>query len=134
MKRLTSALLLALLSACALAQQIDSEEMYTRAAALTKLSSAVQAYVRYEGVPDNLSEAEVLRFATKHDSGLLAPFLAYQLRVMRQDRHTIVLMCSADGTRGLLEDVGCTARLDKHHWQSSKSEPCDFTLKVSDIC
>lgn len=134
MKRFMNALLLVLLSTCAIAQQLDSEEMYTRAAALTKLSSAIEAFVRYENVPSNITEAEVLRLATKHDSGLLAPFSAYQLRVMQQDRHAVVLMCSADGTRGLLEDVGCTARLDKHHWQSSKSEPCEFTLKASEIC
>ncbi len=134
MKRFINVLLLVLLSACAFAQQIDSEEMYTRAAALTKLSSAVQAFVRYESVPDNMTEAEVLRLATKHDSGLLVPFSAYQLRVMRLNRQVIMLMCSADGTRGLLEDVGCTARLDKHHWQSSKGEPCEFTLKASEIC
>ena len=134
MKRFVNLALLTFLAACAFAQPVDSEEMYTKAAALTKLSSAVQAFVRYESVADGMTEGEVLRLATKHDAGLLAPFSAYQLRVMRQDRHAIVLMCSADGTRGLLEDVGCTARLDKHLWQSPNSEPCEFTLKVSEIC
>jgi hypothetical protein len=40
----------------------------------------------------------------------------------------------AERTRGLLEDAGCTGRLDKHVWQSPVAEPCEFSLDIKQIC
>lgn len=135
MTRVTTLLAFIALSACAAAQPTpDVEKMYIQASALTKLTSAVQAYVRYDEPPAELSEAEILKNATKHDQTLLAPFSPYKLRVKVQARQASVLMCTAEGARGLLEDVGCTARLDKHVWQSLVAEPCEFSLNAEKIC
>ena len=135
MKRLMYALMLLAAVTCGVAQaQLDPEEMYTKASALTKLTAAVQAFVRYDDPSDSLSEREILRLATKHDPDLLSGMSPYALKVRRQERNASVLMCTADGTQGLLEDVGCTAPLDKHLWQSPSAEPCTFTLRISEIC
>lgn len=112
----------------------DDEEMYRLASALTKLSAAAEATVRYENPPDGISEEELLRLATQHDPALLKPFERYFVRVLSQDRHAIVLVCTKDREQGLIEDAGCSARLDVHLWQVQPPKSCDFTVKVEDVC
>jgi hypothetical protein len=45
----------------------DSEEMYVKASALTKLSAAVESTVRYKNPPPDLGDSELLELATRHD-------------------------------------------------------------------
>src|SRR4051794_18573632 len=94
-----------LLAGCASGpDHIDAEEMYVRASALTKLSAAVESAVRYKNPPAGLGEQDLLVFATRHDPVLLENFKGYKVRVMRQERHSVVLVCNATGNRALLED------------------------------
>jgi len=122
------------LSGCVQTFANEQEDMLVLASALTKLSSAVESTVRYKNPPDNATEIELLELSTQHDPRLLAPFEDYQIRVMTESRHAIVLICTADGTRRLLEDVGCSAELDFHHWEESVSNQCEFSLNVLEIC
>ncbi len=112
----------------------DEEEMYRLASALTKLSAAVEATVRYEDPQPGIGEQELLRLATQHDPALLRPFENYTVRAMSQDRHAIVLLCTKDKTRGLIEDAGCSAKLDAHLWQANPPKACEFTVKVEQAC
>jgi len=121
------------LASCQVTRAND-EEMYRLASALTKLSAAVEATVRYENPPAGISEEELLRLATQHDPVLLKPFESYFVRVLSRDRHAIVLVCTKDKVRGLLEDAGCSARLDVHLWQAQPPKSCNFTVKVEDVC
>jgi hypothetical protein len=122
-----------LLSGCALVGHKDnSEAMYIKASALTKLSAAVEGTVRYQSPPDTLSDQELLKLSTEDDPSLLEPFTGYVLKVNREFNHAIVLVCNSDGTRGLLEDAGCTAAMDNHLWQ--KNVPCTFTLRSDVVC
>jgi hypothetical protein len=100
--------------------------------ALTKLSKAVEYTVRYTNPPEGLSDQELLTRATQEDPTLLEPFKGFTVRVLRQDRHAIVLVCTLDRQRALLEDAGCTAKLDKHSWE--ENQRCEFTLSVSTVC
>lgn len=111
----------------------NSDSMYITASALTKLSASVESTVRYKNPPDDISDEELLKLATEHDPSLMAPFSGYTVRVLREDRHAVVLICSEDGTLGLLEDIGCTAAMDKHLWQVEGSN-CSFTLSSSSAC
>lgn len=106
--------------------------MYIKASALTKLSAAVEATVRYERPLDTLSDQELLKLSTQDDPVLLEPFNGYVLKVNREFNHAIVLVCNVDGTQGLLEDAGCTAAMDSHLWQ--KNAPCAFNIKSDVIC
>jgi len=110
----------------------DAENMYIKASALTKLSAAVEATVRYESPPEDLSDKELLHLATKHDPSLLSPFEGYTLKVNRANRHAVVLVCSEDGVRGLLEDVGCSSEMDKYLWETKN--PCTFSISASEMC
>jgi hypothetical protein len=105
-------------------QRPDREEMYIKASALTKLSAAVESTVRYKNPPTGLDDRELLALATGHDPALLDNFKGYTVRVLRQSRHSVVLVCDATGNRGLLEDAGCSGPMDRHRWMG-KLEPCD---------
>ncbi len=111
----------------------DSEEMYIKASELTKLSAAVESTVRYKNPPPDLSESELLVLATRHDPVLLENFNGYKVRALRQDRHSVVLVCDISATRALLEDAGCTGPMDRARWMG-KPEPCEFSLDTRNIC
>jgi hypothetical protein len=123
---------ISLLAACASAQ--SERDMNFAASALTKLSAAVDATVRFNKSSENLADAELLRLSASDDPSLLTPFEHYSLRVLRSGRRSVVLVCEPDGGKALLEDAGCTPKLDRHHWQSVPVAACDFTLDVIAAC
>ena len=111
----------------------DPEEMYSKASALTKLSAAVESTVRYKNPPSQLGENELLVLATRHDPVLLENFKNYKVRVLREARHSVVLVCDASGTHALLEDAGCTGPMDRERWKD-KPEPCEFSIDTRTVC
>jgi hypothetical protein len=114
-------------------QRPDKEEMYIKASALTKLSAAVESTVRYKNPPSGLNDRQLLTLATGHDPALLDNFKGYRIRVLRQARHSVVLVCNTSGTRALLEDAGCTGPMDRHRWMG-KPEACEFTTNIAEVC
>ncbi len=121
------------LNGCATVNKKDiSEEMYIKASALTKLTTTVEGTVRYTNPPNSLSDQELLERSTEDDPDILEPFNGYVLKVNREFQHAIILVCSMDGTKGLLEDAGCTAAFDNHLWQGNNS--CAFTLRSDLVC
>jgi hypothetical protein len=136
MTRTTTAVAIAvsLLAGCTSSQKYpDSEEMYVKASALTKLSAAVESTVRYKNPPSELGESELLALATRHDPVLLENFKGYRVKVLRKDRHSIVLVCDAAGTRALLEDAGCTGSMERERWKG-KLTPCEFSIDTTAVC
>lgn len=129
-------LLVATLTGCTTLSpgQKYEEEMLTAASALTKVAAAAEASVRYGNPPENLTEAEFLQFATAHDPALLQPLKKYQLKFLRKDHHAVILLCGADGLVALIEDAGCTAQVDRHHWQVVPAPTCVFTLDPAVNC
>lgn len=111
----------------------EMETMYLKASALTKLAAAVQATV-FRGVPEDLSEDVLLYIATRHDPNLLAPFDSYALRARREKRDTSVLLCTADRSRRLIEDAGCTAKVDRHFWREGDAAGCEFDQALANSC
>ncbi|QTA86113.1 hypothetical protein [Desulfonema magnum] len=126
------ALMLAVSIGCGKKDKPDKKVMNKLASSLTKLASAVESTVRYKKPPKGISDQELLKLATKHDPRLLEPFKEYTVKVSQKNRHAIVLVCTKDGKRGLLEDAGCSGPMDKHLWETSSS--CKFTLTVDDVC
>ncbi len=120
------------IAGCGKKDKVSEKEMYSLASSLTKLAKTVESTVRYKKPPKGISDQELLKLATKHDPKILEPFAAYTVKVSQQNRHGIVLVCTKDGKKGLLEDAGCSAEMDKHLWKSSSS--CKFTLKADVVC
>jgi hypothetical protein len=121
-------------SGCMFFRTDESKSLRPLGSALTKLSSEMESLVRYQNPPADATEDELLRLATKNDPGFLDTFHGYKIRVHSQDRHAILLLCSADGKRGLQEDLGCTPSLDRNLWKEDAAMPCDFSLSVELGC
>ena len=119
---------------CTTSNGVSEREMNEMGAALIKLSSSVESTVRYKAVGTDVPDDQLLILATKHDPSLLEPFKGYKLHVMKQDNHAAVLVCSGDGRNALLEDAGCTARMDLHRWREKPLSPCEFTIDLKSAC
>jgi len=111
----------------------DEEDMRILGAALTKLSRSVESTVRYKTYPEDIGERDLLARATAHSPAQLEPFADYAIRINRVGKDSSVLVCDREETTGLLEDAGCTGRLDANLWQAP-TRPCEFTLDVTKIC
>lgn len=109
-------------------------EMMNVAAALTKVSAAAEANLRYGSLAETLSDADFLTESVAHDPGLLLPLSAYQIKSIRKDGYSAILLCTKDGINALLEDAGCTAALDLHRWRDDSSSACVFTLNLPKRC
>ena len=112
----------------------EENAMRPLASALTKLSSEMESLVRYGNPPANATENDLFLQATKNDPSCLDPFDNYTLHTRTQDNHAIVLLCTGDEKQGLLEDLGCTAMLDRNLWGEGATMPCDFSLSVELVC
>lgn len=121
-------------SGCMFFRADESKSLRPLGSALTKLSSEMESLIRYQNQPADATEDELLRLATKNDPGFLDTFHGYKIRVHFQDRHAILLLCTADGKRGLQEDLGCTPSLDRNLWKEDAAMPCDFSLSVELGC
>ena len=111
----------------------DNEEaMLIQASALTKLSTAVEATVNIDEPDESVSDEEILRLSTEDEPMLLEPFKDNVIKINREFGHAILLVCSADGAKGLLEDAGCTAKMDEYLWK--KKNACEFTISSASLC
>lgn len=130
--RLSLALMvLGAVSGCAAQKE---SEMYEKASALTKLSSAVEAVVLYKNLPPTLTDSEILSVATEGSPNLRQEFAAFTVRIAKHEQGVIVLVCTANAKAAILEDVSCTAKMDRHHWRDAANTACAFTLSVPEAC
>lgn len=111
---------------CAHCNAYDEDQMYTLASALTKLSAAVEAKVLFNEAPD-LKDKELIDLSTSHDSRLKEPFDGFLLKARSQNGHAIVLVCSKDGRKALLEDGTCTTKFDYYWWKDQPDRPCEIS-------
>lgn len=123
-----------LLSACAtsIAAGPSGEERGRMSTHMVNLSSAVDAY--FAEIPSAPAEDDgtILRKATAYDGRLLAPeFEPYLLKTQYQSPYAVILLCSKDGRQAIMEDAGCSAKVDR---QVTSSAPCEFTLQVIEGC
>lgn len=116
------------------ATQTDEREMNYLASALTKVSAAVDATVRYGTLAPNTTDAQVLVIATAHDPALLKNFEDRTIRVIRQGEDSSVLVCERLSGKALLEDAGCTAKMDLHRWVETTRQACEPTLDLKRVC
>lgn len=131
---LINLIIVSLLGACAapIAATPDAKERGILSTKMVNLSSAVNAYFAdLSGAPTD-SDAAILQNATSHNPRLLAvEFEPYTLKVQYQNPYAVLLLCSKEGNQAIMEDAGCSARLDR---QVTNVAPCEFTLRVNPGC
>jgi hypothetical protein len=111
---------------------LDAKERGRLSTKMVNLSSAVNTYFSDLSEAPTGSDATILQNATRHDKRLLAPeFEPYVLKVQYQNPYAVLLLCSKNGNHAIMEDAGCSARLDR---QVTHVAPCEFTLRVSRGC
>lgn len=123
-----------LLAACVapIAATPDAEERGRLSVKMVNLSSAVDTYFADLAEAPIDSDVSILQNATRRDPRLLAPeFEPYVLKAQYQKPYAVLLLCSKDGGRAIMEDAGCSARLDR---QITDAAPCEFTLLVNQSC
>ena len=129
--------LICVLAGCATqtpTQPFSDEDLLRAASALTKVAIAVDGATRYGGLPDSATDDELLALATADDRELLRPFTNFRVVARRQGAHSEVLLCTSDLTNALIEDAGCSAPSDVHHWKTLPLPPCAFVLNLEDVC
>lgn len=132
-RRLFAAAGLLLLAGCMPEFHRKESNLMPLASSLTKLTAAVESTVAFKkNAPAGARDQELVRTATAHDASLAQPFTKHLIRAEARGGHALVLLCSKDGTKALFEDVGCTAKVDKHLWETPS--PCEFTISVEDAC
>ena len=109
----------------------DAEEMYEKAAALTKVTAMVESLVTYS---DAALNADLLTASTAHDPQILTFFEGYELRAGQASGRGVVVMCTQGGGEALLLDLGCTAKLDQHLWETEEQEACDVPADAAAAC
>ena len=118
----------------ACASRVNEREMNYLGSALTKVSASVDAKVRYEPSLKNASSEVLLKSVAKDDPQLMRNFDGRVLRVLVTGEDSVVLLCESGAGRALLEDAGCTAKLDIHRWNMSGAQKCEFTLNPNQMC
>lgn len=104
------------------------------ASSLTKLSAAVDAVVRYDDLPPDASDSLIWKKVQASNPSLLGDFDGYSLKLTRVGVDSEVLVCDGAGRIAFLEDAGCTAKLDLHHWSREASVPCEQVLSLKEVC
>lgn len=112
----------------------DTGELEELGAYLVHLTAKAQAKAALEQLPEGLPDPEVLALVTADDPPLGRRFEGYRVLFARQGGDAAVLVCTPDLREALLEDLGCTSRLDRKPWQGPGSPPCAFTVNIAEAC
>lgn len=104
------------------------QQMFDKASALTKLTAYVDAAVLF-GPTGKLDSDQVLFDKAFADNPSLRPQLGSDaLRLQRGEKGIVLMVCTKDGSKALLEDLSCTPGMDKHPWRDEPGRACTFSL------
>ena len=124
-KLLLLAVAVSLLHACCFAPKdtYKAEEMNRLEIAMRRLGAAV------EGVlwTDASQNTDFIAKACGTDPSLCKALGNNTLYAKVVDGHAVLLLCTPDGKRALVEDIACTPTPDYKAW-AEKDAPCEFTL------
>jgi len=131
MKLLTGILFSFLVAGCANCASYNDESMFDYASKLKDIAQAIDGEVKFGDV-EGLSLNDIIVRATANEPRALEYFSGYQLQFKIKDGNAVALMC--DGNISLIEDAGCSAKVDKMLWNTPKANSCHFSLDISPIC
>lgn len=109
----------------------DREKMYDVASALKDIATSVDGLIKY-GNGNNLEESELILEAVNNDQSRLKIFDGFELHIKIEGNDSSLLLCKE--SEAILEDTGCTAESDLHHWRSDHLPVCEFTIDLSAVC
>jgi hypothetical protein len=95
---------------------------------LVKLTAAVEAEIRDSPSGPPASDDQLLAVAMKGKPELKRAFQDVPLKVRRDSRNVVLLVCSPDGRFAWLEDASWTTGVDIRWYQSQPPHPAAFSL------
>ncbi|HCN71835.1 MAG TPA: hypothetical protein DIS96_08980 [Pusillimonas sp.] len=131
MKLLSILVCLFMLAGCAKSAPYDDEIMYDHASELKDIVQIVDGEVKF-GANDGLSSDAIIQKALKTRPNALDSFSPYSVEFAISGDDAVVLMC--DGNVGLIEDAGCTAKVERILWSNPEPDTCRFALDTSQMC
>ena len=99
------------------------EEMNRLEIAMRRLSAAVQG-VLWSGTPQ---DSDLIAITCKTDPSLCNALGDNTIRSKVVDGNAVLLLCTPDGARALVEDIACTPTPDRKAWTTNHT-PCAFTI------
>jgi len=78
------------------------------------------------------SEEELIRLAVGDDPSLSVPFEGLVVKAKCDKNHAIVLVCDSEGKMTLMEDAGCTVKIDYRAEKPARA--CGFSIQVEAVC
>lgn len=102
---------------------------------LLRLTSAVDGVCERRdvyGFPLGGSGEELIRLAVGDDPSLLIPFKGLIYKAKCENNHAIVLVCDSEGKKTLMEDAGCTIKIDYRAEEPGRA--CEFSVQVDTVC
>jgi len=110
---------------------VTTAEMNKLEIPLRRLGAAVQGLL-WSATPQ---DADLIAMACKDDSSLCDAFSNYKLYTRVVDGNAVLLICTSDGKRALVEDIACTPTPEKEFVDGNA--PCEFTLPeqtIREVC
>ena len=130
MRKLHYALLILFVTACAAtAGNVNEKDMPRAAADLHRLSYAVQGEIMRGADPSE----NLVALACGRDETLCAAVSEFHISVKRDGDNAMLILCTKDQQRALIEDIACTPKIDFRPWEQGVL-PCVFTLDAVNAC
>jgi len=102
---------------------------------LLRLTSAVDGVCERPdvyGFPLGGSGEELIRLGVEDDPSLLVPFKGLVVKAKCENKHAIVLVCDPEGKMTLMEDAGCTIKIDYRAEEPERA--CEFSIQSEAVC
>lgn len=116
--------LLLVLSSCATLQS----RMSALASTTGSVTLRVERLCARNLMPDGATNKSILLKATEGTPYERGDFEDYTFNAKCVSAHAVVLICSKDGAKALIEETACVMGPDKNHWEAKPPVPCDFTI------
>jgi len=114
-----------LLHACCIKPKdtITPGEMNRLEIAMVRLGKTVESML-WGGVPE---DGDLIAMACGRDPALCGAVGDNKLRARVVDGNAVLLLCTPDGKRALVEDIACTSAPDRKAWTENNAA-CEFTI------
>lgn len=140
-KLMSTIVVMILLSGCGCGclSKSEKEKYEELSPILLQLNIKIDSYVRYElDDASTFSQDQIIDNAVRDDEILFKELekirKCYSLKLKIEGKNSILLLCTKDNKICLIEDSGCTKKIDFAHWEKNKNQPCEFTLDLKSIC
>jgi hypothetical protein len=111
----------------------STDEINRLEIAMRRLGAAVQGLLWSSGAKQ---DGDLIAAACATDASLCSPFGKNKPTVRVVSGNAVLLLCTPDNKRALVEDIACTPTPDFKAWASG-NKPCQFSLSdqaVRDAC